>query len=763
MGILSGISRFFFQKRTNDFDANEAFRRNQARYNALYALDPDVLVRHLSAFERGDICGLERVLDEFELREDKMKIGAFKMAAAVSSKPWEVRIRKGEEENPRAKVHQRALTRFWNRVEATDAFCRNRKGGIRLLVKQMMSAQSRVYSVHDICWKVNGDGTLSATFTHVPAWCFENRTGRLRYIRNDGQTQGEEMRDGEWLVTVGEGVGIPSAILAMAKRLSWNDWLLFSEKCGMPVIIGKTAAQRGTPAWDQLARAIRAVAPKTGLVADTGSDLSAVPMGSASGTGTYRELVDTVDRAISALYRGGDLATMSSGPDAAGVNAQDGESELMDGDGCAMVSETLRDQVEKFVIRFECGDFEPLAEIVINPPAETDDVEREMKIDSHLAGLGVKLSKSDALQRYGRTEAADENDALQNPQPAAPGGFGGLPNERPPAASLQTALPSFKTAPSKPDAQGEGQEPGALLEPFLKALKDDCKPLAGEVDELLKDPTPEKARALLDKLPDLVPEDPALAPLLAEEMAKAYGEAWEEAHGDEDDDSEDVWEIVSVEPLEDEHLANEQRKCEKCKQFLNEDGTCTNCRGTDKEAEKGETGQVEETNDDAGTTAKTDAETGTRVRELASNPQGQRIDLPAPDELGAGLSVDHKAASHFVDRRNQQRRKRIEKARAAGDAEMLKKAEAMMTGEQLAEILPSESRQGRVTMRKRIADQKKEVVDITTPRLLIGAEKKEPSRKHRQGDKEFHVTTAYPPDDEFAKKKFRPKKKKGSR
>ena len=573
MGILGSIRRFFFQKATNDFDANEAFRRNQLRYNALYALDPDVLVRHLSAFERGDICGLERVLDEFELREDKMKIGAFKMAAAVSSKPWEVRIRKGEEENPRAKVHQRALTRFWNRIETTDAFCRNRKGGIRLLVKQMMSAQSRVYSVHDICWKVNGDGTLSATFTHVPAWCFENRTGRLRYIRNDGQTQGEEMRDGEWLVTVGEGVGIPSAILAMAKRLSWNDWLLFSEKCGMPVIIGKTAAQRGTPAWDQLARAIRAVAPKTGLVADTGSDLSAVPMGSSSGTGTYRELVDTVDRAISALYRGGDLATVSSAPDSAGVNAQDGESELMDGDGCAMISETLRDQVEKFVIRFECGDFEPLAEIVINPPAETEDIDREIKIDSHLAGLGVKLSKSDALQRYGRTEAADENDALQNPQPADPGGFGGLPNEAQPKTPLQTTKSALQNAPKKPDAQGEGQTAPALLGPFLRALQGDCKMIADEVEELLKDPTPEKARALLDKIPDLVPEDPALAPLLAEVMAKAYGEAW-------------VGRAVPGEPL-----ANEiTNPCPKCHRQMSEDGTCSFCEaeGKTKKDEKEE-------------------------------------------------------------------------------------------------------------------------------------------------------------------------------
>ena len=463
MDILNGIRRFFFQKATNDFDANEAFRRNQLRYNALRALDPDVLVRHLEAFARGDICGLERVIDEFELREDKMRIGSFKMAAAVSSKPWKVQIRPGEEENPRAKLHRDHLTRFWNRIEATDAFCRNRRGGLRLLVKQMMSAQSRVYAVHDICWKVNGDGTLNATFTHVPAWCFENRTGRLRYIKNDCDTVGVEMPDGEWLVTVGEGVGIAAAVIAMAKRLSWNDWLLFSEKCGMPVILGNTNAQRDTPAWAAMSRAIRAIAPKTGLLADTGTTLNAVSMG-AGGQNTYRELVDTVDRAISALYRGGDLATQSGAPDAAGVNAQAGESELMDDDGCKMVSETLRDQVEKFVIRFELGDFEPLAEIVINPPADADDVERDMKIDTHLSGLGVKLSKKDALARYGRTEAEDEKDALTPPQTPPQGGFGGLANERTPKTPLQTHENPLQNARRDSDGQGDPRSEDALVE-----------------------------------------------------------------------------------------------------------------------------------------------------------------------------------------------------------------------------------------------------------------------------------------------------------
>ena len=528
-GIFGAIRRFFFQKTSNDFDANEAFRRNRLRYNALRALDPDVLVRHLEAFSRGDICGLERVLEEFETREDKMRIGAFKMSAAVASKPWEVRIRKGEEENPRAQLHKDVLTRFWGRAEATDAFCRNRRGGLRLLVKQMMSAQSRVYSVHDVVWHVHGDGTLSATFTHVPAWCFENRTGRLRYIRNDCDTAGEEMRDGEWLVTVGEGVGVAAAIVAMAKRLSWNDWLLFSEKCGMPVILGNTNAQRGTEAWDAMIRAIRAVAPKTGLLADTGTTLNAVSMG-AGGQQTYRELVETVDRAISALYRGGDLATVSSGPDAAGVNAQAGESELMDDDGCKMVSETLRDQIEKFVVRFECGDFEPLAEIVINPPAETEDVDREMKIDMHLAGLGVRLSKRDALARYGRTEAEDEADALEPPQPAQQpgfGGFGGFANEAPPRNPSSGVAKPLQNAPRGAGATEVPKDGETRSAALLRGFAADMGPAAEKIKSLLDGldagrDVRDEARRLAGELPDLMADDPAMAAVIEEAMAEAF-------------------------------------------------------------------------------------------------------------------------------------------------------------------------------------------------------------------------------------------------
>ena len=78
------------------------------------------------------------------------------------------------------------------------------------------------------------------------------------------------------------------------------------------------------------------------------------------------------------------------------------------------ISETLQEQVEKFVIQFLCGDEEPLAKIWIKPMKKPN-VDAEIKIDNHLISHGAKLSKADALARYGRTETtkADEDTALE--------------------------------------------------------------------------------------------------------------------------------------------------------------------------------------------------------------------------------------------------------------------------------------------------------------------------------------------------------------
>jgi hypothetical protein len=57
----------------------------------------------------------------------------------------------------------------------------------------------------------------------------------------------------------------------------------------------------------------------------------------------------------------------------------------------------------------------------------------------------------------------------------------------------------------------------------LDAFTKDSSPAAEAIKELLNDPSKEKAEDILKKLPELLPEDPAMAAVIAEAMAAEFG------------------------------------------------------------------------------------------------------------------------------------------------------------------------------------------------------------------------------------------------
>jgi hypothetical protein len=92
-----------------------------------------------------------------------------------------------------------------------------------------------------------------------------------------------------------------------------------------------------------------------------------------------------------------------------------------------------------------------MAYIQIEPNAKQD-AQLDMEIDKHLTGLGVKLSKNDALQRYSRTEwkADSKDDAPLQPTQGQPGE--GMPGEGapPPVDGSGATLPPPGNAPALP-------------------------------------------------------------------------------------------------------------------------------------------------------------------------------------------------------------------------------------------------------------------------------------------------------------------------
>ena len=534
MSFFGGIVRHWFQKRDSVIGTAQATLEQMMRFNALMRSDPQDIIYAIDNFNTGYLAPLARLIADYEERDDKMKVASMKMAAAVARCGWSVRPKKGYEEDKSAARQVEVLERFWSTIRVTSAFKRNERGGLNLLKEQMMAAQSYGFSCHDLCWKPLPNGELEATFTHVPLWHFENRTGELRYLPDLAGWNGVPMKPGEWMVSTGDGIGIAACVVACMKRLGLTNWLVFTDRCVLPLLHAKTGAAFGSDQWKNLESALRNINRLAKLQTDPTTEISAIQMDGGK-QNPFGPLIEWADRAIVTLYRGGDLATISR-PDAVGANPQLDETDALEQRSCGRITETLNEQVSAFVIDYVLN--EPLrAEIVVEPVSKPD-VKQDMEIDRFLLGCGVKLSKTDALSRYGRAEAEGDEDALQLENPGAGNGeMGGLgvpraalPNE----TTIKNNENGFKNAPRGADGQGDpGKTPpsqiakkrpstrSAVIDAFIRQNSDAAKAVKAVVDN----PSEGAFAQLMANLPALLPTDPALASVIANEMAKMF---WKE-------------------------------------------------------------------------------------------------------------------------------------------------------------------------------------------------------------------------------------------
>lgn len=545
MGFLATVKHWF--NRGPALPPAQVFLELMQRGNAIYAANPDRLARAVTAWNSGYIAELARIVDEYEIRDDVARIGVRKRDAAVARCEHTVLIEEGHEGEARAELHRRVLKEFWSGITVTSAFNRSQRGGIRLLKKQMMGAQSIGWSCHNIVWDTSDPAHLTAKFIHVPLWHFENLTGELRFKPTVNQYYGVPMEPGSWLVHSGDAIGPAVALAACAKHMGLQDWLLFSERAAIPGLLAKTGAQIGSDAWNKLCEMLEAWGRDWKAVTDRDTDITTVSL-NGNGTPPMPGLVERMDRAIAALYRGADLSTISKG-EGLGASLQGEESDMLEADDCAALAESLHEQVDRYVIRWATGDRVPLAYIWIEP-TKRPDIEGRIKVNEHLIAHGAKLSMRDELNWFGRTEA-DESDAVDramaaasnDPQNPIQGDLSGIAAALANESSFKTAPGAFKTASSNPDGQVDPSNPppaqiakkpplprsssGALNPPsgeraVIEAFIEQNTPAANAVKAVLEDPTPSAFATLLGNLPGLLPEDPALASIIADAMVKEF-------------------------------------------------------------------------------------------------------------------------------------------------------------------------------------------------------------------------------------------------
>jgi len=483
----------------------------ESRWNPLRGLAPEILVQYIEMYEAGNFIWQDRTMRAMERRDDTWKIAAAKARKDVSRRKWNVVPLQGFEQDDEATRQVETLKAFYSSVQSMDHDCRNIVRGMRGLIEGAMHAYNDGFTVFEIIWQPSASG-LSAQLIRCPLEWFRLKQGVMCFVK-DMMTE-EPLKPNEWIVTRGEGVGITCSVAYMLKKMALADWAVYSGRCGHPGIHGKTNAAKGTDQWNNFVGALKAFGKEWACATGLEDVIEKIDL-SVAGTLPYPALVERMDRAIASLQRGADLSTISSGTGTGrGASLQGDEADLICADTCEMITESFRSQIDPTVLRWAFGDgVEIKAGFRLLPP-EAKNTDRDLKIDEVLAGMGVRLSKRDALSRYERREV-DPDDPED--EPLTPAQMMPKPTERLSAANtgdanhrlLRAALSGDHRATVAALAQTRGDRLRVVSRTALaNALAADLQPLRARLAAALQADDADLSRALANcaaELPALLP------------------------------------------------------------------------------------------------------------------------------------------------------------------------------------------------------------------------------------------------------------------
>ena len=394
--------------------AERVVQERRARINPIRGLNAKRMATAIDMFDSGYLREFAQICNKLAQRDDTIISVRGKRIRDVSEKGFEI---VQLEESAAAEDHKAFLEDIYNNITATSVLNPDEQRGFSLLVSQMMDAIGMRWSVHELLWQPVGSD-LRVTANWVPLWYFENIDGPLRYLPSLGASRGEELEETAWMITCGDGLMEATAIAYLFKMMPLKDWLAFSEKFGLPLVLGKSGATPGSDEWDAMVQAVRDIGSDWGGVVSQGSEIELVESKNAGNT-PFQPLVDMMDRKISTIWRGGDLSTMSKG-EAVGAEMQDEEKDILLKADAGLIAETLNMAIGRPAIDYRFGT-QPLAYLKIKVPDRVN-VDQEIKISNHLISHGAPVAISDEMERFGRTLPEDGEPLMRQLSPGPDAG-----------------------------------------------------------------------------------------------------------------------------------------------------------------------------------------------------------------------------------------------------------------------------------------------------------------------------------------------------
>lgn len=297
------------------------------------------------------------------------------------------------------------------------------------MIAHVLNTRYDGFSGSEIDWRLIDSDVIPVWFVNVPCRRFRfEELDRPRLItRND--FNGQPLKPGHWVfgrnstsgVTGRSGLLRTALWFSLFKRWSWRDWVIYAEKFGIPLVIGKWGDSAGEEEKATLEDAVTDIgeAGQAVMSKDTEIEIHEAAQGAASNN-LHAGIVREANNEMSKLITGSTLTVEQGGPGsfALGQVHADRSFDLIIADA-EFMKQRFREDIARPFLHFNGFVGAALPKLVIHVAPTTDPLTRSKVIET-LHRMGLPLDMEQLRQEFQlRAPPSDERTLpVLAPEPA---------------------------------------------------------------------------------------------------------------------------------------------------------------------------------------------------------------------------------------------------------------------------------------------------------------------------------------------------------
>ncbi len=412
-------------------------------------LTPARLAAVLQNAAQGDMNDYLTLAEEMEERDLHYRCEISKRRLAVASLPVVVEAASDDEKDVMLADAVRAMAK---------------KAGFRGLLKDLLDALGKGYSVCEIMWSRGTRWQPGRFEWRDPRFFTFDRTSRrkIRLLDEADMAEGIELAAYKYLVhlphlktglPIRGGIARVAAWAFLFKNYTVKDWLAFCEVFGMPLRLGKYPSGALQPDIDILKLAVANLGSDAAAVIPESMMIDFVESGKVTGGDSlFMRLADWLDAQVSRGVLGQTATTQGTPGKLGGDEAQSEVREDIRDDDAAQLAETINRDLVKPFVDLNWGPQENYPELILRA-VENEDLTVLTSAIEKLVDRGLKIEQSEVRDKFGFSDPADDAEILQ-----AAGGQGQATAPVPPAERGEV-----ESAQNREGAQATSPHPADLI------------------------------------------------------------------------------------------------------------------------------------------------------------------------------------------------------------------------------------------------------------------------------------------------------------